>query len=382
MADHRSSDRRLAPASQQPSRAAVRRPQSAASRRRACAVARGHRARSGHASDATSGMTQARKPKPIPGVEIRQRKRRDGTVYWQYRVRWTDPGTRKRRVEIFDKPDDAQDFQASLRLLKRRGQLEDLDRGRQLLVDFFHEVYWPSAVRTLERNTIESYASAWNLHILPQLGVLQLRQIDAATVYAWAEQLAANGVGGPTIKKALTVVQAVLAEAGAATRSAPRPRLGCGSRSAPPERWSTARRQPRSRRSAATSTPPGRPSCRCSPTKDYARRRHSRSSIPRSAAARSRWTTGLSGANASRRPRHTSPGRRSCSSPSARISPPGGSNARSPPMRWGCCSPAQTVSRGSCTTTATGAAGHSARRSRRRARRSAGHTTCGTPAPA
>ena len=78
-------------------------------------------------------------PDPVPGVEIRARRRRDGSTYHVFRVRWTDPVTGSRLVETLYTRDDALDFHAHLRLAKRRGVLSELDLGRELLVDFASE---------------------------------------------------------------------------------------------------------------------------------------------------------------------------------------------------------------------------------------------------
>ena len=76
-------------------------------------------------------MTEPRRPDAIPGVELRPRLRRDGSIYgWEYRVRWKDPTTGRRLVEICASRQEALDFKAQLRLLKRRGALADLEMGR------------------------------------------------------------------------------------------------------------------------------------------------------------------------------------------------------------------------------------------------------------
>jgi integrase len=152
-------------------------------------------------------------PDPIPGVEIRRRRRRDGSVYYVFRVRWKDPVTGKRLVETLYSREDALDFQAHLRLARRRGVLNELDLGRELLVDFDAEWWTRFAKHELAKNTRETYASMWNTHLLPRVGHLQLRQITPGVVDQLKSDLQEDGVGAPTIRKTLSLLQAMLRQA-------------------------------------------------------------------------------------------------------------------------------------------------------------------------
>lgn len=152
-------------------------------------------------------------PDPIPGVEIRPRRHRDGTTYYVYRVRWKDPVTGKRLVETFDNAGDALDFKAHLRLAARRGVLDELDMGRETLTEFgavWQERY---AKHNLSRPTRKTYASIWNTHLLPRVGHLELRKITPAVVDRLKTDLQNDGVGAPTIRKAMSLLQAMLREA-------------------------------------------------------------------------------------------------------------------------------------------------------------------------
>jgi len=157
-------------------------------------------------------------PDPIPGVEIRARKRRDGTTYFVYRVRWKDPATGKRLVETLDTSQDALDFLAHLRLARRRGVLGELDQGRELLSDFAVEWWERYAKHNLDKKTRKTYASVWNRHLLPRVGHLQLRQITPAVVDRLKSDLQDQGVGAPTIRKGMSLLQAILREAVACDR--------------------------------------------------------------------------------------------------------------------------------------------------------------------
>ncbi len=154
-----------------------------------------------------------KRPKPVRGLELRARRHRDGTPYWTWRVRWRDPRTGRRLSEEFPTAAEALDFKATLRVRARRGDLDQLDTGRTLLVDFFADTYWPTAGHNLERVTLESYAGTWNRHILPRLGEHELRRITPAVVHRLLTDLAHAGIGGPTRRRVKAVLSAVLAEA-------------------------------------------------------------------------------------------------------------------------------------------------------------------------
>lgn len=149
-----------------------------------------------------------RKPQPIAGVEIRQRRDNHGT-YWVFRVRWQDPASGARLVETLDSPEDALDFRAHLRLLKRRGELGDLEKGRELLRDFGQEWFADWAAHNIAATTIRSYVSVYNRHVLPRLGHHQLRHVTPKVVEDYKQQLIAHGVGNPTVHRAMAVLQAM-----------------------------------------------------------------------------------------------------------------------------------------------------------------------------
>jgi len=142
-----------------------------------------------------------KRPDPIPGVEIRPRRHRDGTIYYVYRVRWKDPVSGQRLGEEFDTPEDALDFRAHLRLAARRGVLHELDMGRELLVDFAAEWWARFAKHELDKPTRTTYASIWNRHLLGRIGHLQLRQITPSVLDQLKTDLLEGGVGVPTIRR-------------------------------------------------------------------------------------------------------------------------------------------------------------------------------------
>ena len=158
---------------------------------------------------ADRGSKPPRRPDTPRGVEPRLRRAADGWT-WRFRVRWTDPASGRRPVEEFDTIEEALDFIAYLRLAKRRGVLEDLTRGETTLAEFFENEYWPKdAQRNLQRNTRKTYLPVWYAHLKPRLGHLQLRQLNPPTIQLLREHMEEDGVGAPTIRRSMAILQAV-----------------------------------------------------------------------------------------------------------------------------------------------------------------------------
>jgi hypothetical protein len=99
------------------------------------------------------------------------------------------------------------------RLARRRGVLSELDLGPELLVDFAAEWWERFAKHELAKNTRATYASIWNGHLLPRVGHLQLRQLTPGVVDQLKSDLREDGVGAPTIRKTLSLLQAMLRQA-------------------------------------------------------------------------------------------------------------------------------------------------------------------------
>lgn len=154
-----------------------------------------------------------RRPDQPPGTELRLRTRRDGSTYWVWRVRWKDPATGKKLVEEFHTPEEALDYKAHLRLLKRRGALAELDVGMEPLAAFAQEWLSSWAAQNLDYTTLQTYASVYNNHLLGRVGHLQLRQITPRVVDRLRQELQDDDVGAPTIRKALSILQAMFRQA-------------------------------------------------------------------------------------------------------------------------------------------------------------------------
>jgi integrase len=151
------------------------------------------------------------KPKPIPGVEIRER-RRHGETYYRFRVRFTNAAGR-RDQETFDTPEEALDFKAQLRLMKRRGNLSELDAGQQTLEELMVDFWRLYAKRRLAEVTRRKYRGTWNKYIHPLLGPMQLRQITPMALSEFIAEMEDAGASAGTIRAALGMLQSMFARA-------------------------------------------------------------------------------------------------------------------------------------------------------------------------
>jgi integrase len=156
---------------------------------------------------------EPRRPDPIPGVELRARKHCGVIVGWDYRIRWKDPVTDRRLVEICQTAQEARDFKAKLRLLKRRGALDELEMGRLLVTDLVALWWRDYAAFQLANKTLGPYRVIWNNHLLSRVGHLQVRKVTPLVVTQLRNGLEADGVGKPTIRKGLGMLQAVWRQA-------------------------------------------------------------------------------------------------------------------------------------------------------------------------
>ena len=136
-------------------------------------------------------------------------RKRKGTGY---KVWYRDQSGRG-HAKVFDRKKDAEAFEAKITLMKRQGDLDDLDAGKQTLADFTEEWWKRYAERSLERKTLQVYATLWDLHILPRLGDRQLRALKPALIETFAADLKDSGIGDETIRKSLALLQAALGRA-------------------------------------------------------------------------------------------------------------------------------------------------------------------------
>jgi integrase len=131
-----------------------------------------------------------------------------------YRVRWRDAGRGSpEHVRSFDRHEDAVRFETDIRRRKQLGQLADLETGREALDEWAREWFRSYAQPNLAGHTLAYYARAWDKHVLPRLGEYELRRITPAVIAAFVDELRHAGVGDPTVRKVLSLVQSVLSRA-------------------------------------------------------------------------------------------------------------------------------------------------------------------------
>jgi integrase len=136
-----------------------------------------------------------------------ERVERKGGTLW--RVRWRDEQGRA-RSKVVGRKRDADAFDAEVVRRKRTGDLDLLNGGRQTLADFGEEWWKLYAVPNLAKRTLRSYAGLWDRHVLPRLGSVRLSAITPEVVERYRAELEADGVGLPTVHRALVQLQGVL----------------------------------------------------------------------------------------------------------------------------------------------------------------------------
>jgi integrase len=138
-------------------------------------------------------------------VSIRRLERKGGT---RWEVRYRDG--RRNRSRAFDRKKDAVAFESEVKRRKRLGALAELDAGEERLADFGQQWWRLHAKPNLAPSTLKSYASVWDLHVLPHLGDHELRQITPEVVANLRADLDATDVGPATVRRALFVLQSVM----------------------------------------------------------------------------------------------------------------------------------------------------------------------------
>jgi len=139
--------------------------------------------------------------------DVSVRRRPNGC--WE--VRWRQGGRRHSRS--FDRKGDADRLATDVRRRQQLGHTVELDRGAETLAEWM-ETYWTSyAIPNLAPATRASYKQTWGKHLLPRVGSYELREITPGVVEDLHAQLHAAGVGDPTIRRALVILQGILKRA-------------------------------------------------------------------------------------------------------------------------------------------------------------------------
>src|SRR5436309_9878955 len=136
--------------------------------------------------------------------------KRQGGAVW--RVRWRDEVGRE-RSKVLGTKRDAEAFDAEVRRRRRTGELATMDAGKETLADFATEWWALYAVPNLAPKTLKVYADLWDRYVLPRLGGYRLRNLTPEVLARFRADLTAAGVGDPTIRKLMSIVQGVLQRA-------------------------------------------------------------------------------------------------------------------------------------------------------------------------
>src|SRR3954463_8510711 len=143
-------------------------------------------------------------------IERVERVERKSGVVW--RVRWRDAAGRA-HSKVVGRKRDAEAFEAEIVRRKRTGEIDLFGAGKQALAEFGEEWWRLYAVPNLAMRTRRSYAGLWDRHVLGRLGALRLHEITPQLIERYRADLEAEGVGQPTVYRALALLQGVLQRA-------------------------------------------------------------------------------------------------------------------------------------------------------------------------
>jgi integrase len=161
-------------------------------------------------------VAEAIPPRPDTprGVEAVLRRAAKGDWIYRFRTRWKDPVTGRRTPAEFDTIAEAEDFRALLRFRRARGDVARVTRADRSIDRFVQVEYWPRYARfNLAPSTISSNQSVYRRHISPHVGGIRLRRFDAAAGAKLRDMLQEAGVGDPTVRRALVILQGVFTHA-------------------------------------------------------------------------------------------------------------------------------------------------------------------------
>lgn len=91
------------------------------------------------------------------------------------------------------------------------GEHEDTRRSEETVSEFGNR--WIDERSGLSTRTVGLYRSLMRLHIMPQLGNKQLRQVDAGMVRTWRQGLLDGDLGASTVDKAYRLLRSIFATA-------------------------------------------------------------------------------------------------------------------------------------------------------------------------
>jgi integrase len=132
-----------------------------------------------------------------------------------YIVRWREGGRGTRqRSRLFPLTKEgrfaAETFDVDVKRRRQLGTLAELDAGAVTLSEFVEDWWRLHARPNLAASTRTGYEDIWDRHVLSRLGGYQLRRLSPAVVQEFRYELERQGVGAPTVRKAMAVLQSVL----------------------------------------------------------------------------------------------------------------------------------------------------------------------------
>lgn len=134
-----------------------------------------------------------------------------------FSVRWQEGGRKRSRSftaraqgSVTKAKKEAEKFVVEVERRKESGDLGYYSGLNMQLMDLVGQEWWPRhAELELEPKTLALYSWLWNKHILPYLGSYEMREIRAGTIRDWKITLQKSGLGDPTIRKAMSLLQGI-----------------------------------------------------------------------------------------------------------------------------------------------------------------------------
>lgn len=143
-------------------------------------------------------------------IEKRERTDREGRSYTVYRVRAAGVD---RTLPRGTTRKQAQQWETTVKQAAQTGELDQLDAGMETLADFVAEWWTTYADANLAHATLVNYKIMWERHLVNRVGGYRLRELRPQVIAQLASDLERDGVGRPTIRKTLGLLQGVLARA-------------------------------------------------------------------------------------------------------------------------------------------------------------------------
>lgn len=144
-----------------------------------------------------------------------ERVSRKGGAVW--RVRWRDQLGRN-RSRVLGRKRDAEAFDAEITRRKRTSELATMDAGLETLDEYVTGAWAKAHAAHLAPRTRQGYANTYDRHISPHLGSVRLRDLDSEVVASFQGDLIRADVGPHAIRKAMTLLGALLQRAAEAKR--------------------------------------------------------------------------------------------------------------------------------------------------------------------